>query len=172
MFDEGKASRCMYQILKAFRYLQSKDIIHRDLKPENILRCFDSLKIADFGWSVYAPDSRLRRTFCGTLDYVPPEMVQGEKYDFHTDNWSIGILAFELLTGKPPFEKKSRMDTLDSIVSNDLSLPDSLSNDAKDFIRQLLSPNPFDRMEIDQALKHSFISRYNQNQEEQELPSS
>lgn len=84
---------------------------------------------------MYSPDSRLRRTFCGTLDYVPPEMIQGEKYDFHTDNWSIGILTFELLTGKPPFEKRSRTDTLESIVSNDISLPDSLSNDAKDFIR-------------------------------------
>ena len=61
------------------------------------------LKIADFGWSVHAPNSR-RRTLCGTLDYLPPEMVEGKEHDSAVDNWSLGVLAYEFLTGGPPFE--------------------------------------------------------------------
>jgi serine/threonine protein kinase len=161
VFDEGKTSRYIYQVLQAFVYLHGLDVIHRDLKPENILRCFDTIKIADFGWSVYAPESKLRGTFCGTLDYVAPEMVQGEKYDFHTDNWSIGILTYEMLTGKPPFEKTSRLETLDSIISSNVNLPDFLSNDAKDFVRRLLLLDPVNRLDLSVALSHLFILKYN-----------
>ena len=68
---------------QAIQYCHSKHIIHRDIKPENILIGLkDTLKIADFGWAVHAPSSR-RETFCGTLDYLPPEMVVNKKY--HSD---------------------------------------------------------------------------------------
>lgn len=61
------------------------------------------IKLADFGWSV--SEGIKRTTFCGTLDYVPPEMALGKDYDLKSDNWAIGILTYELLVGKPPFEK-------------------------------------------------------------------
>lgn len=61
------------------------------------------IKLADFGWSV--SEGSRRKTFCGTLDYVPPEMAHGKDYDLKSDNWAIGILCYELLVGKPPFEK-------------------------------------------------------------------
>ena len=60
------------------------------------------IKLADFGWSV--SEGAKRKTFCGTLDYVPPEMAHGQDYDLKSDNWAIGILCYELLVGKPPFE--------------------------------------------------------------------
>ena len=75
-FPELKASKYIYQMASALKYLHTKHIIHRDIKPENILLGLDgNIKIADFGWSVHAPTSR-RNTMCGTLDYLPPEMVE------------------------------------------------------------------------------------------------
>ena len=74
-------------------YCHSKHVIHRDIKPENLLLGMKGeLKIADFGWSVHAPNSR-RKTLCGTLDYLPPEMVQGLDHDSAVDVWSLGVLC-------------------------------------------------------------------------------
>lgn len=127
-FTEEKASKYIKQVLNAIIYLHSNDIIHRDLKPENLLNSYGTLKLADFGWSVYSPESGAKRkTFCGTLDYVPPEMVQGEKYDYHSDNWSIGIMTFEFVTGSPPFGKQSQTETLESIVKSELIIPNQVS---------------------------------------------
>jgi serine/threonine protein kinase len=71
----------MYQISDALMYLHSKQVIHRDIKPENLLiGAFGELKIADFGWSVHAPSLK-RQTLCGTLDYLPPEMVENKRHD-------------------------------------------------------------------------------------------
>ena len=120
--------------------------------------------MADFGWSVHAPkSSSMRKTFCGTLDYVPPEMVQGENYNYRTDIWSIGVLAYEFLAGKPPFEKRSRMDTLNSIMNCELFFPDDMSPDAKDFISKLLIVDPTKRMDLNKALDHVFITKYRES---------
>lgn len=78
-------------------YLHSLGIIHRDIKPENILNSYGVLKLSDFGWSIYTEEKRM--TFCGTLDYVSPEVVSGKDYDFKVDIWSIGVLTYELITG-------------------------------------------------------------------------
>jgi aurora kinase len=89
-------------------------------------------------------------------------MVQGDEYDNHTDHWSIGILTYEFLTGRPPFEKRTKIDTLNSIVSGqDLNLPDYLSYEAKDFISNFLLQNPEERIELAEALRHPFILKYN-----------
>jgi aurora kinase, other len=76
----------------ALKYLHQKHVIHRDIKPENILIGLrGDLKIGDFGWSVHAPKSR-RQTLCGTLDYLPPEMVEGREHNEKVDLWSLGII--------------------------------------------------------------------------------
>lgn len=73
------------------------------------------LKIADFGWSVHAPHSR-RNTMCGTLDYLPPEMVHGDEHDENVDIWSLGVLMYEFLVGKPPFDAANHKETYDRIL--------------------------------------------------------
>jgi hypothetical protein len=105
-FSERRSSRYIDQMADALLYLHSKHIIHRDIKPENLLLGINGeLKIGDFGWSVHAPSNR-RRTLCGTLDYLPPEMVEKREHNEKVDYWALGVLTYEFLVGNPPFEDR------------------------------------------------------------------
>jgi serine/threonine protein kinase len=128
--------------------MHKKGVIHRDIKPENLLlSCDGNIKVSDFGWSVYAPSDR-RKTLCGTLDYLPPEMIintqnnispySSNVYDHRIDLWSVGILAFELTTGGPPFEADDQAQTYKRIAKLDLHFPEHLSEECIDFISNLL----------------------------------
>ncbi|KAJ1354644.1 hypothetical protein KIN20_011638 [Parelaphostrongylus tenuis] len=102
--DEAEAAKYVRQLADALSYCHVRRVIHRDIKPENILLDRKgNAKIADFGWAVVSADSR-RETLCGTLDYLPPEMISGKTHDHTVDNWAIGILLHEMLVGRPPFE--------------------------------------------------------------------
>ena len=103
----------------------------------NIIGMKGELKIADFGWSVHAPHSR-RTTLCGTLDYLPPEMVEGKDHNEKVDLWSLGVLCYEFLVGSPPFEDQSSYRaTYRRIAQVDLSFPPHLSEEAKDLISKV-----------------------------------
>ena len=100
-FDEARARIIIAQVVEALLYLQDRNVIHRDIKPENILIADQEkmhVKLCDFGWSTHTINER-RTTFCGTVDYVAPELVYQEPYDDKIDHWAVGILTFELLTG-------------------------------------------------------------------------
>ncbi|VDL77275.1 unnamed protein product [Nippostrongylus brasiliensis] len=105
----------MFQMADALKYCHQKKVIHRDIKPENLLIGDNGeLKIADFGWSVHAPTAK-RMTMCGTMDYLPPEMVLGEDHREHVDIWSLGVLCYEFLVGTPPFEHDDSASTYSAI---------------------------------------------------------
>lgn len=134
---------CRYiaSLARALIYCHSKHVIHRDIKPENLLLGMKGeLKIADFGWSVHAPNSR-RKTLCGTLDYLPPEMVQGLDHDSAVDVWSLGVLCYEFLFGQPPFEAEGHSNTYKRILRVDLRFPADIPvcSGAKDLIRKVLA---------------------------------
>jgi len=133
-FDERTTTTYMYQISGALDYLHSKQVIHRDIKPENLLiGGFGELKIADFGWSVHAPSLR-RQTLCGTLDYLPPEMIENKRHDERVDHWCIGVLCYELLVGHPPFESESSQETYKKIVAVNFRFPEYVSYGARDLV--------------------------------------
>jgi aurora kinase len=98
---EKIALRFFYQVALAIEYLHDQKIIHRDLKPENLLLdCDFNVKLCDFGWSCYLPDSEMRRSLCGTIEYMCPEILNNELYDESTDIWALGILLYEFLFGR------------------------------------------------------------------------
>ncbi|XP_034255328.1 aurora kinase C [Thrips palmi] len=156
-FDELRAAAYIQQLADALHYCHSKKVIHRDIKPENLLLgAKGELKIADFGWSVHAPSSR-RDTLCGTLDYLPPEMVQGRPHDHKVDLWSLGVLCYEFLVGKPPFEAETYEETYARISRAQYSFPDHVSSSARDLITKLLQLNPNNRLSLEGVLDHPWI---------------
>jgi aurora kinase len=146
-FPEWKAAQYIAQMASALRYLHRKHVIHRDIKPENILvGIHGEIKISDFGWSVHAPNNR-RKTMCGTLDYLPPEMIKpGTSDNFYNekvDLWSLGVLTYEFLVGEAPFEDTPVM-TQRRIARADMSIPTWVSPEATDLIKKVrLSIIPF-----------------------------
>ncbi|CAH1179232.1 unnamed protein product [Phaedon cochleariae] len=159
-FPEEICSNYIAQIADALRYCHTKKVIHRDIKPENLLLgAKGEIKIADFGWSVHAPSSR-RTTLCGTLDYLPPEMVTGKTHNEKVDLWSLGVLCYEFLTGKPPFESKDYDDTYRRISKAQFTMPPYISIEAQDLMKKLLVVNPNMRLELSKVLKHPWILKH------------
>ena len=140
------------------KYLHSKKVIHRDIKPENLLNCQGTIKLSDFGWSTHSPDDR-RRTMCGTLDYLPPEMVNSQKYDHTVDIWSIGILTYEFLTGSPPFEGAGQRETYMNINLGKIVFPDNISSEAKEFINSILKHRSHERPTLENLENHPWLKK-------------
>ncbi|KAE8152196.1 kinase-like protein [Aspergillus avenaceus] len=162
-FPEWKAAHYIAQIASALQYLHRKHVIHRDIKPENILvGIHGELKMSDFGWSVHAPGGR-RFTKCGTLDYLPPEMVDPKKcekpYDEKVDLWSLGVLMYEFLVGKAPFEDIPVM-TQRKIAKGDMTVPSVVSSEAENLIKQLLVPDSKQRISLDKVREHPWITKH------------
>lgn len=158
-FSERTAARFISDLSMAMAYCHSKHVIHRDIKPENLLLgARNDVKIADFGWSVHAPTSR-RNTLCGTLDYLPPEMVEGREHDEQVDTWALGVLLYEFLVGMPPFETESHSATYRRIQRVDIRWPHGMAEDAKDLISKLLRKDPRDRLSLNLIPTHPFVLR-------------
>eukprot|EP01034_Spumella_vulgaris_P025124 gene25124-31543_t len=137
-FTELITARYIHDLAIALNYCHMKHVIHRDIKPENLLvGQKGDIKIADFGWSVHAPTSR-RTTLCGTLDYLPPEMVEAREHDNTADVWSLGVLMYEFLVGSPPFEAEGYRATYRRISNVDIRFPDTVTPGARDLIARLL----------------------------------
>ncbi|MCI4387018.1 hypothetical protein PGIGA_G00069320 [Pangasianodon gigas] len=157
MFDDQRSATYIMELADALYYCHSKKVIHRDIKPENLLLGANGeLKIADFGWSVHTPSSR-RSTLCGTLDYLPPEMIEGKTHDEKVDLWSLGVLCYEFLVGNPPFETKSHEETYRKISRVEFTYPPHVSEGARDLISRLLKHNPMHRLPIQGVLTHPWV---------------
>lgn len=159
-FSERRAAGYIRSVADALAYLHEKHVIHRDIKPENLLIALKGeIKLADFGWSVHSPSTR-RQTMCGTLDYLPPEMVEEQPHDHTVDVWSLGVLAYEFLVGSPPFEAVGEAATYKRICSIDLNFPDEVSEGARDLISKLLVYDSKARLSLAQVMQHPWILKH------------
>ncbi|RWS23063.1 aurora kinase C-like protein [Leptotrombidium deliense] len=160
VFKDEVAANYIYQLIDALEYCHARKVIHRDIKPENILISANGdVKIADFGWCVHSPSSR-RQTVCGTLDYLPPEMIQRQPYTEKVDLWCLGVLTYEFLVGKPPFEHKDTMITYKRIVNVDIQYPTDMHESARDFISKLIRKDAEERMSLKEAKDHEWIRTF------------
>ncbi|OQV19928.1 Aurora kinase A-A [Hypsibius exemplaris] len=157
-FTDPETATYVAELASALIYCHERKIIHRDIKPENLLLgIYGELKIADFGWSVHSPNSR-RATMCGTLDYLAPEMVANRPHDDTIDIWCLGILTYELLTGKAPFHVAEcdggQLETARKISRLEYSCPDTMSAGAQDLIKKVLVYIGSHRLPLKQILTH------------------
>lgn len=158
-FDEYKSAKYTYQVADALNYCHLNNVIHRDLKPENILLTSDdNVKLADFGWSAHT-QSNVRKTMCGTLDYLPPEMVEGKQYNDSIDQWCLGVLCYEFLVGSPPFEAEDSEKTYEKIRRIEVRYPSFMSPGAKDLISKLLRRTEM-RISLRDVMKHPWIKEH------------
>ncbi|XP_055614193.1 aurora kinase C-like [Uranotaenia lowii] len=156
-FPEKQCAIYINMLVSALIYLHERNVIHRDIKPENLLLGHGGeLKIADFGWSVHEPTST-RTTLCGTLDYLSPEMVQGNPHSKNVDLWSLGVLAYELLVGRAPFHATSYDETYNKIIKVRYQVPPEVSRSAAHLISKLLVKEPSLRMQLEDVAKHPWI---------------
>lgn len=177
IFNEQEAAKIMFETLKAVSYLHNQEppIIHRDIKPENILFVGNTVKLADFGWS----NTRdiIRSTYCGTRDYLAPEMLLKKGHDEKLDIWTLGVLMYEICTGKTPFSPTGvnkrpdavRTELENCILKAEPKFPNFLSMNGRDLIQQFLKKNPKDRPTCCESLKHPWFRtngfRYNSEKE-------
>eukprot|EP00731_Ephydatia_muelleri_P017621 Em0010g719a len=148
-FDDNTTRFCTACVVEAFEYLHNREIVYRDLKPENLL--LDSagyVKLVDFGFAKHIGTSRKTWTFCGTPEYVAPEIILNKGHDFSSDYWSLGILMFELLTGSPPFSGADPMRTYNIILKgiDVIDFPKKISRNAQNLIKKLCRDNPSERL--------------------------
>ncbi|KAF7989100.1 hypothetical protein HCN44_007410 [Aphidius gifuensis] len=151
--DEGiflEETACFYlsEIILALEHLHKQGIIYRDLKPENVLLDADGhIKLTDFGLcKEHVQEGDVTHTFCGTIEYMAPEILRRQGHGKPVDWWSLGTLMFDMLTGSPPFTGENRKKTIDRILRAKLILPPYLTQDAKDLLRKLLKRDALSRL--------------------------
>ena len=151
------------QIIKALKYLQSHRVIHRDLKLGNLFLSENmELKVGDFGLATKLEfDGERKRTVCGTPNYIAPEILEGKTgHSFEVDVWSLGVIMYTLIIGKPPFETNNVKETYKRIKLGNYSFPENalISEPAKDLIQSILVLEPQRRPKLDEILSHNFFN--------------
>ncbi|XP_016923738.2 ribosomal protein S6 kinase 2 beta [Drosophila suzukii] len=147
MFTEEDVKFYLAELALAMNHLHSLGIIYRDLKPENILLDeHGHIALTDFGLSKQPLDGSKTYSFCGTVEYMAPEIVNRKGHDFAADWWSFGVLMYEMLTGNLPFHGQTRQETMNQILRSKLGMPENLSPEAQSLLRALFKRNPQNRL--------------------------
>ncbi|XP_014598937.1 PREDICTED: cGMP-dependent protein kinase, isozyme 2 forms cD4/T1/T3A/T3B-like isoform X1 [Polistes canadensis] len=168
-FDDPTTRFYTACVVEAFDYLHSRNIIYRDLKPENLLLDNEGyVKVVDFGFAKRLDHGKKTWTFCGTPEYVAPEVILNRGHDISADYWSLGVLMFELLTGAPPFTGSDPMKTYNIILKgiDTIDFPKIITRNASVLIKKLCRDNPAERLGhqkggISEIQKHKWFDGFN-----------
>uniref|UniRef100_A0A3Q1IBS1 Ribosomal protein S6 kinase n=1 Tax=Anabas testudineus TaxID=64144 RepID=A0A3Q1IBS1_ANATE len=170
MFTEEDVKFYLAELALGLDHLHSLGIIYRDLKPENILLDEEGhIKLTDFGLCKEAIDHEKKAySFCGTVEYMAPEVVNRQGHTHSADWWSFGVLMFEMLTGALPFQGKDRKETMNLILKARLGMPQFLSAEAQSLLRALFKRNPANRLGsnadgAEEIKRHGFFSTIDWN---------
>ncbi|XP_011308947.1 ribosomal protein S6 kinase beta-1 [Fopius arisanus] len=168
IFLEDTACFYLSEIILALEHLHKLGIIYRDLKPENILLDREGhVKLTDFGLcKEHIGEGTVTHTFCGTIEYMAPEILTRSGHGKAVDWWSLGALMYDMLTGMPPFTADDRKKTIEKILKGKLALPQYLTPDARDLIRKLLKRQVAQRLgsgpeDAKQIMSHNFFKHIN-----------
>ncbi|XP_038632230.1 ribosomal protein S6 kinase alpha-6 isoform X1 [Scyliorhinus canicula] len=170
MFTEEDVKFYLAELALALDHLHSLGIVYRDLKPENILLDEGGhIKLTDFGLSKESVDQEKKAySFCGTVEYMAPEVVNRRGHTQSADWWSFGVLMFEMLTGTLPFQGKDRNETMNMILKAKLGMPQFLSPEAQGLLRMLFKRNPGNRLGagpdgVEEIKRHPFFATIDWN---------
>lgn len=164
-FTESDAQHVVRAIASALQLLHAKKVVHRDLKPENILLLNKEenspLRVADFGFARIVGEDLLK-TRLGSPNYMAPEILRKEPYDFKVDVWSLGVIMYILLCGYPPFAGDGMPEMFEMIKEGKFEFHpeywENVSSEAKDLIANMLVLDASKRFTIEQCLAHPFMS--------------
>mmetsp|Transcript_9347 Transcript_9347/g.21078 ORF Transcript_9347/g.21078 Transcript_9347/m.21078 type:complete len:877 (+) Transcript_9347:289-2919(+) len=164
---EEETRLLMMQMVDAVRFMHDSNVIHRDLKLGNLfLSKTMNIKVGDFGLAcrVDSTDEK-RKTICGTPNYIAPEVIEGNKekrgHSFEVDIWSMGVICFTMLVGKPPYESRDVKSTYRRILANEYSFPQGkVSDDARLLISSMLQTDPKMRPSLDEVRQHPFFTQH------------
>jgi len=146
-FSEARVRFYVAEISAALQHLHSLDIVYRDLKPENILLDADGhIRITDFGLSKEINPDEGTVTFCGTPEYLAPEVLKGQPHGTAVDWWSLGTLMYEMLTGLPPYYSQNVNIMYQKILTADLRFPNFMSPESQDILEGFLRRDPEKRL--------------------------
>ena len=165
-FSEETAFKYFIQTCSAIYFLHKYKLAHRDLKPENLLLDeFNNIKLSDFGWCDYFSLDSSFYDICGTYEYMAPEIVKEQPYTEAVDNWSLGVLLYELLHGKSPFyvenlyeNNENTKKLFEKIKSNHYEINSNLTSECKDLIRRLLQNKPSLRISLEEIFNHPWVT--------------
>merc|ERR1711998_618634 len=169
-YTEQDAKRLLKAICCGVKQLHDKQCIHRDLKPENILLISEAdhcnVKIADFGLSRLFPEGSARQmkaaTLCGTPGYVAPEVLERVPYSYAVDVWSLGVIAYIVACGFPPFPLNMQHESVSKVKAADFCFPSpqwrGKSEALKDFIQKMIVVDPRGRASMEEVLAHPWLA--------------
>ncbi|KAK7275898.1 hypothetical protein RIF29_17024 [Crotalaria pallida] len=162
LFREELARFYTAEIICAVSHLHANGIMHRDLKPENILLDADGhVVLTDFGLAKQFSETARSNSMCGTLEYMAPEIVMGKGHDKAADWWSVGILLYEMLTGKLPFAGGNRQKIQQKIIKDKIKLPAFLSSEAHSLLKGLLQKDDSKRLGGEEIKNHKWFKSVN-----------
>ena len=164
-FDEYKTYTYFSQVVNAIYFLHKNNLVHRDIKPENILLSSDKIKLCDFGWCCET-NTNNRNSFCGTFEYMAPEIINELPYGKPVDIWALGILLYEFYYGVSPFNsnkenEEQNKEIIENILQKRLYFPNrkNISYDMKDLIIHMLNSDVSKRYTIDQVVAHPWFKK-------------